>query len=732
MPVKPSRNELLYFIRQEIKDCSDDSQTMYPKYIQTAVRSLSTGNMPIIFSGEVTNFIQLITQIWKVDFPTLRENISFQIAFTPNDIQQNTSFVFAPNEFLDKWITYPIINDKEDFLIQIENEVEELLLGNSESNTFLSFLKDLSTTPDSYKTISICHRTYNLYNKLNTCSVSETLQLIRSIATISPQTNESHVKAKAIDRLCFLLPTVSEDEIKGLRNIDFSAFSDGLKKIVSSIDQFLDNQFQSSNPKLEQLSQFLLEVFEKQENVKWWRNAIEDKFISILKIISDFSIIWELIGYENNLLFYFESYIDISYDKEYQILRVYPDNINIELAKKLIEFAKKRKWYRLYATVNRENNTPQKALLEQVSFEKDIDLKDQNSGLYIILDNLSDKDFITIAVHENVDKLNQIAAGKCYNNPLLLNSLEVQIPAWRNIWIYTLGKTDDLTFGLSNPQSTVNSIFDLLLKDILIDDLIIEKISKLVYANIKNYPKRRQLWDKIPSKYRAEFVLKTADAVIKSILNGNNENIEPILERKITSDDYMVTICFQNTLKSILLIYDKFPNLDEKYLLSAINNSPDNLDRLVSDKLGILVRQKSWQKSADAIFEKAKSKSSFQVALNQCSYLIPRWKRFFNNHLFNDIFSENDYYDFLYKLAIELYEKGPEENKIWKRAGGDVSILTNNFNRQEQWYAAIQELRNGGSGKKITLYSLLEKMKEDYPYRFCMEINKLMEYFKKQ
>jgi hypothetical protein len=51
---------------------------------------------------------------------------------------------------------------------------------------------------------------------------------------------------------------------------------------------------------------------------------------------------------------------------------------------------------------------------------------------------------------------------------------------------------------------------------------------------------------------------------------------------------------------------------------------------------------------------------------------------------------------------------------------------------QEQWYDAIQELLNGGSGKKITSYYLLEKMKEDYPYRFYMEINKLMEYFKKQ
>jgi hypothetical protein len=473
-------------------------------------------------------------------------------------------------------------------------------------------------------------------------------------------------------------------------------------------------------------------VFKEQENVIWWHDIIKNKSALILKNMSDFSIVWKLINNENHLLFYFEPHISTSYDKETQLLSTCPDNINTELSKKLIEFAEKRKWYRLYATISSESNSLQKALLKQLSLEKNIDLHDQNSGLDIILDKLPNEDFMKIAIQEDIEKLNRIAADKCYHQPSLLNYLDVQVTAWRNIWIYTLSKTNDLTFGLLNPQSTVNTIFDLLLKDTPTNDLIIEKISKSAYANIKNYPKRSQLWDKILSTYLPEFVLKTANAIVESILTGNDENIEPILERKIKSDDYMVTICSQNTLKSMLLIYEKFPNLNEKYLLSAINNSSDNVDRLDSDKLGTIVRQKGWQKSADAIFEKAKNKPSFRIALNQCSYLIPRLKRFWHSYLFNDIFSENDYYNSLCELAVELYERGPEQNNIWEKAGGDVSILTNGANRKEQWYDAIQKLRKGSAGKEITPYSLLEKMKEDYPSRFYMEINKLMEYFKKQ
>jgi nucleoside phosphorylase len=65
------------------------------------------------------------------------------------------------------------------------------------------------------------------------------------------------------------------------------------------------------------------------------------------------------------------------------------------------------------------------------------------------------------------------------------------------------------------------------------------------------------------------------------------------------------------------------------------------------------------------------------------------------------------------KLA-SLYEKGPEENNIWKRAGGNVSILTNDANRKSQWYSAIDAMSKGGGGN-ITLQSLITEVRKDFP-----------------
>lgn len=76
-----------------------------------------------------------------------------------------------------------------------------------------------------------------------------------------------------------------------------------------------------------------------------------------------------------------------------------------------------------------------------------------------------------------------------------------------------------------------------------------------------------------------------------------------------------------------------------------------------------------------------------------------------------DITFQNKLLDFV----NEHYPQGPEQDEIWTRAGGDISILVNSVNRKSQWRSAIQRLVNGGGGKTITLYSLLNSIKEDYP-----------------
>lgn len=732
MPSKPTLNEEIKPIQRETSSQADNKK-LYPQYFQTVVQLLAIGKSPIIFTGLTLNFTCLIVQMWKglFHFSSIRENFTFQIAFTPNDIQQNESlsFIFVPNVFIDKWTAHIIVDDKVDSYVQIKNEIERLLLGDLVSNSLYTFIQSLDILLESLKTILICYRAYNLYNKLKTCNVSEALQLVRSLASLSSPSNVNQIKSESLEHLCSLLPDASEEEIKGLRNIDFSLFEEGYAKIIKSIELFLDKQFQ--NPKSNELSLFILDIFETKENVIWWHQAIIQKISKLLNHLST-TIIWNLISTQNKLLAYFEPHIDCSIEKETQFLSSCPQGVNREIVEVVKIFTLNRKWFRLYAKINIQVNTLQKALLEQIFLEEDVDLNYQYSGLNIVLNGFDDIDIVKIAVKCNIEKLIYIAAEKCVKNPTLLSPLDVQVTTWRRIWVYFLDKTDNLSLGIPNIHFTIFIIYDLLIQNSPIDDLIIEKISKSEYANIKDYPNRKKLWNKIPLKYQSEFISKTTDAIINSILLGNNEELEPIILENILSQDYLDNLFSHITLKSVLLMYNKFSILEESFLLSAIIKSPNNLENSDSDSLGVLVKQRGWQKSANVILTKAKCNNSFRLALASCSSLISRWNKLLYNYLFNETFSESDYYQLLYELAIKLYDRGPEENDIWKRAGGDVSIFSNAATRQEQWHTAINKLRIGGGGKKITPNLLLEEMKKDNPYKYYTEIDKLIEYFKKK
>ena len=82
--------------------------------------------------------------------------------------------------------------------------------------------------------------------------------------------------------------------------------------------------------------------------------------------------------------------------------------------------------------------------------------------------------------------------------------------------------------------------------------------------------------------------------------------------------------------------------------------------------------------------------------------------------------------EFRKKLVNELtrlYPQGPEHDDIWKRSGGDISILVNSSSRKSQWFNAIDKLHLGGGGKDISITSLINEVKGDYP-NFISEVFK--------
>lgn len=68
----------------------------------------------------------------------------------------------------------------------------------------------------------------------------------------------------------------------------------------------------------------------------------------------------------------------------------------------------------------------------------------------------------------------------------------------------------------------------------------------------------------------------------------------------------------------------------------------------------------------------------------------------------------------LLDLAVELYPRGPLEDAVWERAGGDVSRLELSGNGRTMWWHALRLLERGGGGD-LEPRDLLRAFAEDHP-----------------
>ncbi|HDS7500260.1 TPA: caspase family protein [Klebsiella aerogenes] len=66
-------------------------------------------------------------------------------------------------------------------------------------------------------------------------------------------------------------------------------------------------------------------------------------------------------------------------------------------------------------------------------------------------------------------------------------------------------------------------------------------------------------------------------------------------------------------------------------------------------------------------------------------------------------------------ILADLYPSGPSEQDIWLRAGGNMSQLKLSGSGHAQWYSALRLLQQGGGGANISLESLINEVRNDFP-----------------
>lgn len=68
----------------------------------------------------------------------------------------------------------------------------------------------------------------------------------------------------------------------------------------------------------------------------------------------------------------------------------------------------------------------------------------------------------------------------------------------------------------------------------------------------------------------------------------------------------------------------------------------------------------------------------------------------------------------LVQITAGLYPLGPTEKSIWRRAGGDLSMLNLSEASRFAWHSAIDQMDKGGGGENITVESLVGVMLKDF------------------
>lgn len=144
-----------------------------------------------------------------------------------------------------------------------------------------------------------------------------------------------------------------------------------------------------------------------------------------------------------------------------------------------------------------------------------------------------------------------------------------------------------------------------------------------------------------------------------------------------------------------------------------VASRPHNVHSIEVRGISDLIENKAESDATGSQPKAAKNAAAFTFAMID--------QLFESNKKAKDIYTiqfQND----LVNILAKLYDQGPEQANIWKRAGGEVSIFSNSNSRKSQWYDAIEKLVKGGGGKQISLETLINQVNEDYPNSDLLKI----------
>ena len=603
-----------------------------PLFVQKSISAFIKGNLPILFSGDLVSFEEILQKLWNSPIGGFRKILKYRASFSPKDIEDSDdlTIVFVQSELSTKWNSHKLIIGDEDDIIEITSPTEALFLGSQKGNPFYNFIKSIGANLDDLNTYTqgdVLFKDYLDLDKLNDPDLIR--RDLRILSLLSPHKKMgSAVKEEFVANYKSLIHDGLESNLKGIRNISWDSYIGGEEIGKNLVNAIIGKAIRHLKFKHIGMLSEVCSITVNEKNKTWWHNGIIESFKNNVLETEDTvqKSLWKLLFYSKDCAKFIFSVIPSPKDSESLLIQHLPKEVPPEVGKTVLLELRKRHWNLLHAEILLKLYKPVQAVEKQLPIENSMNY-DQSTGLKLILKELSDNEVLAITLKLCNDKLIQGLIKRVVENESIIKSINLQVSCWLNIWTALLYEGKPFNYGIKGKeQALVFSVFDLMLQDKQIDNIIFDRIASTTYSNISGYKDRQKVWDYIPTSHQGKFIESTANSIVAKIVNEEIDGltVEEKLEDHITSKSFMTSFLNKNrsSIEPVLKIFESSKSLSDKYLRDYIVHYQIQISKDQSSRLGALILSRNYTASARAVYDKSRYYKSFGLAYEVCKSLV--------------------------------------------------------------------------------------------------------------
>lgn len=309
--------------------------------------------------------------------------------------------------------------------------------------------------------------------------------------------------------------------------------------------------------------------------------------------------------------------------------------------------------------------------------------------------------------------LTELAAELVAGDPTLLPAGDILDERFRAVWQAAVRRGAN-PWQHATPKTAGPALLELLVDGTEVDEALLDAVSRTAAADLCDFHRRSELWDRLPAAPRARMLTATAHSLGRR-LTARDPIPEPVLASAILDPAVLGSIARDDADQALRLI-GRWPNAGgEQAVIVADRGS---FTPQTSAALGELVRSRGWRRAAESIVDLARSRPDLRAAATHVSSLfgvVERIRRYMGlSDALRVVATRDDLRDAVHELACALYPAGPADGAVWERAGGDPADLPDASTPRKRWGLALHAVEAGHTGAP-PLDRLLDTMLNDYP-----------------